>query len=167
MVRPAGAQQQRAAQKPGQLCQQVGGVTLLHWLGGGGGGVCVGGMGGLACALLAGWVSCTAGRSVLLPTYLPAGLCACRCWSDKHCVLSASVLRCVLCCAVLCVLPRALVFVSKFFGGMVPTPCDKGADKASELGASVSERLQEYVAAMEKVGTWICSLLVRVYRGLG
>lgn len=59
-----------------------------------------------------------------------------------------------LCCAVLravlCVV-RALVFVSKFFGGMVPAPCDKGADKAAELGASVSERLQEYVAAMEKV----------------
>lgn len=43
------------------------------------------------------------------------------------------------------------MFVSKFFGGVVPAPCDKGADKVQELGAAVSEKVQEYVAAMEKV----------------
>jgi hypothetical protein len=55
------------------------------------------------------------------------------------------------CCLLLLCTCRALVFVAKFFGGVVPTPCNKGADKVAELGAAVSEKLQEYLAAMEKV----------------
>jgi hypothetical protein len=34
---------------------------------------------------------------------------------------------------------------------VVPTPCEKGADKVAELGKAVSEKVQEYVGAMEKV----------------
>jgi hypothetical protein len=43
------------------------------------------------------------------------------------------------------------VFVAKFFGGVVPSPCDKGSDKVAELGAAVSDKLQEYLTVMEKV----------------
>lgn len=115
--------------------------------------MCVGGGGAVCCRMS--HVHCCLSFCLSFCRYLPA----CQCvhlpllvpgWSDKcvlrHCAVLRGVLR-VVCCVVL----RALVFVSKFFGGVVPTPCEKGADKAAELGASVSERLHEYLAAMEKV----------------
>lgn len=43
------------------------------------------------------------------------------------------------------------MFVSKFFGGVVPTPSAAGAEKCAELGASLTLKLAEYVAAMEKI----------------
>ena len=46
---------------------------------------------------------------------------------------------------------RALVFVVKFFDGKVPAATSKGMDAVAELGASVGAKVQEYVAAMEKV----------------
>jgi hypothetical protein len=47
---------------------------------------------------------------------------------------------------------RALVFVAKFFDSKVPAATAKGQDAADGLGAAVAAKVQEYVAAMEKVG---------------
>lgn len=44
------------------------------------------------------------------------------------------------------------MFVVKFFDGKVPTPTDKGSEAVAALGASVAAKVQEYIAAMEKVG---------------
>lgn len=46
---------------------------------------------------------------------------------------------------------RALVFAVKFFDGKVPTPTAEGAEAVAELGRSVAAKVQEYIAAMEKV----------------
>jgi hypothetical protein len=48
---------------------------------------------------------------------------------------------------------RALVFVAKFFDSKVPAATAKGQEAADGLGAAVAAKVQEYVAAMEKVGT--------------
>jgi hypothetical protein len=47
---------------------------------------------------------------------------------------------------------RALVFVAKFFDSKVPAATAKGQEAADALGAAVAAKLQEYIAAMEKVG---------------
>jgi hypothetical protein len=44
------------------------------------------------------------------------------------------------------------VFVAKFFDSKVPAPTVKGHEAADGLGAAVAAKVQEYVAAMEKVG---------------
>lgn len=44
------------------------------------------------------------------------------------------------------------MFVVKFFDGQVPTPTDKGSEAVAELGTAVAAKVQEYIAAMEKVG---------------
>eukprot|EP00879_Flechtneria_rotunda_P018008 GHRR01018873.1.p1 GENE.GHRR01018873.1~~GHRR01018873.1.p1 ORF type:complete len:777 (+),score=235.36 GHRR01018873.1:305-2635(+) len=46
---------------------------------------------------------------------------------------------------------RALVFVVKFFDGKVPAPNARGAEAVAELGQAVSAKVQEYIAAMEKM----------------
>lgn len=43
------------------------------------------------------------------------------------------------------------MFVAKFFDGCVPTPTTKGADVVADLGALVSAKVAEYVAAMDKI----------------
>jgi hypothetical protein len=126
---------------------------------GGGGGTVKGGGQLLARASYVG---------VCLSTCLPAcpratGLPA---LSTNVVILKGALCR-VLCAVPCCAASRALVFVSKFFGGVVPAPCDKGADKAGELGAAVSERLQEYVAAMEKVRGHSLWVWGRGFWGLG
>lgn len=45
----------------------------------------------------------------------------------------------------------ALVFVTKFFGGVVPAPNAKGAAAVAALGEGVAAKVGEYVSAMEKV----------------
>lgn len=60
-------------------------------------------------------------------------------------VIGCVVLRC-----------RALVFVVKFFDGVVPAPSDKGAQAVIELGAAVAAKVQDYIAAMEKVRACLC-----------
>lgn len=43
------------------------------------------------------------------------------------------------------------MFVVKFFDGQVPHPTEKGREAVAELGAAVAAKVQEYIAAMEKV----------------
>jgi hypothetical protein len=44
------------------------------------------------------------------------------------------------------------VFVAKFFDSKVPAATAKGQEAADALGAAVAAKVQEYIAAMEKVG---------------
>ncbi|WIA39334.1 hypothetical protein OEZ86_005446 [Tetradesmus obliquus] len=46
---------------------------------------------------------------------------------------------------------RALVFVAKFFDGKVPAATAKGQEAVDALGAAVAAKVQEYIAAMEKM----------------
>jgi hypothetical protein len=118
----------------------------------------------LCCQKLASvqhWVNWSLELGWVVPVYRDLGLRTLTvnsavwwCLSRQRCGVAVS--PAVLCVGEQLALPvccvrRALVFVSKFFGGVVPAPSAKGADKVAELGAAVSEKLQEYVAAMEKV----------------
>jgi hypothetical protein len=47
------------------------------------------------------------------------------------------------------------VFVVKFFDGVVPAPSEQGTQAVAELGSAVSAKLQDYIAAMEKVRGWL------------
>eukprot|EP00201_Polytomella_parva_P009407 CAMPEP_0175050128 /NCGR_PEP_ID=MMETSP0052_2-20121109/7098_1 /TAXON_ID=51329 ORGANISM="Polytomella parva, Strain SAG 63-3" /NCGR_SAMPLE_ID=MMETSP0052_2 /ASSEMBLY_ACC=CAM_ASM_000194 /LENGTH=595 /DNA_ID=CAMNT_0016314319 /DNA_START=12 /DNA_END=1799 /DNA_ORIENTATION=+ len=46
---------------------------------------------------------------------------------------------------------RALMFVAKFFEGKVPIPTESGLDAVRELGAAIAPKVEEYLAAMEKI----------------
>eukprot|EP00798_Chlamydomonas_sp_ICE-L_P027669 gene27669-7310_t len=46
---------------------------------------------------------------------------------------------------------RALMFVSKFFDGIVPTATSSGADLVADLGKLVGQKVTDYVACMEKI----------------
>ncbi|GLC48701.1 hypothetical protein PLESTB_000127300 [Pleodorina starrii] len=46
---------------------------------------------------------------------------------------------------------RALMFVAKFFDGVVPGATDKGLAEAEELGKTVGPKVEEYIAALERI----------------
>lgn len=46
---------------------------------------------------------------------------------------------------------RPLMFCAKYFDKKVPGPTSAGADLVAELGKTVSDKLQEYIGAMEKI----------------
>lgn len=128
------------------------------------------GMGAHACMIC--WLSCRLycmqhGLSVcwarpthtFLLTY-PASVMCCalaavaralvlvaKCLHTRH-QLNAHVSAALL---LLAAAARALVFVAKFFDGKVPAATAKGQEAVDALGAAVAAKVQEYIAAMEKV----------------
>lgn len=95
-----------------------------------------------------------------LPADLPASVMCCalaavaralvlvaKCLHTRH-QLNAHVSAALL---LLAAAARALVFVAKFFDGKVPAATAKGQEAVDALGAAVAAKVQEYIAAMEKV----------------